>query len=63
MTTGDGWDQMCQLGSSDALNKLEPIFSGLQLKTSIQQVLDAYDKTKVVLLVYHWILKAVKIRS
>jgi len=47
MTLGDAQSQMYQLVSTDALNRLEPIFDGLQLKMSIEKVINSFDNTKM----------------
>ena len=47
MTLGDAQSQMYQLVSTDALNRLEPIFDGLQLKMTIEKVINSFDNTKV----------------
>jgi len=39
--------QMYKMGTTDALNRLESIFTGVQLKTAIEQVLSTFNHTQV----------------
>lgn len=44
------WAQTFQMMTTSALYKLNPVFTGLELRTAIQSSLESFNKTKVYIL-------------